>query len=408
MTAAASTSFRLPIAEPDLAPAPERSAAGASAFTKVFVEGLAAVPCELELAVVIPTFNELENVEELLRRLVSALQGIQWEAVFVDDDSPDGTSARLHRLSALHPQVRCLRRIGRRGLASATVEGMLSSGARCLAVIDADLQHDELLLPSMLAVLRDEPDVDVVVGSRYVAGGGVGDWPGSRQRLSQWATRAGRRLLKLQLADPMSGFFVIRREAFEATVYRLSSIGFKVLLDLLASSPRPLRVREMPYQFRNRLHGQSKLDSRAAWDYGMLLADKAIGRWVPPRLVSFAFIGGFGVGVHLAILSLLLEVGGVSFTAAQLGAVMAAMVGNFFLNNALTYHDRQVRGLALLPALAKFMAACGIGAAANVGVASALYSGQGGWLLSSLAGILVGTVWNYGATAYLVWLSPRR
>jgi dolichol-phosphate mannosyltransferase len=362
----------------------------------------------VELAVVIPTFNEIGNVEELLSRLDRVLQGVGWEAIFVDDDSRDGTAARLHALALADPRVRCLRRVGRRGLSSACVEGMLATGAPCIAVMDADLQHDETILPQMLSSLKSGA-ADLVVGSRYVAGGGVGSWDGGRQKISSAATLLAQRVLGLSLSDPMSGFFMLRRSVFESAVYQLSNIGFKILVDLIVSAPVKPRVLELPYQFRNREAGESKLDNRVAWDFLMLLADKTIGRWMPVRLVSFGLIGSFGVLVHLAVLRLALAINGNDFQTAQTSAVAVAMVGNFFLNNALTYRDQQLRGWAILPGLLKFMAACSIGAFANVGVATYIHGGYGGnWLLSALAGILVGTVWNYGATAWLVWVNKPK
>jgi dolichol-phosphate mannosyltransferase len=359
------------------------------------------------LAVIIPTFNEVDNVAELVRRLHTVLADVAWEAIFVDDDSTDGTADQLHELSNRDPQVRCLRRIGRRGLSSACVEGMLSSGAPFLAVMDADLQHDENLLADMLQALRAEP-VDLVVGTRYMAGGDVGEWQGSRQKISSLATHMSQKMLGLSLRDPMSGFFMLRRSSFEAAVDALSSIGFKILVDLVASSPTPLRVKELPYQFRNRLAGESKLDNRVAWDYLMLLADKTVGRYIPTRLVSFGVIGGFGVLVHLAVLRLALGLIGPDFVEAQTIAVTIAMISNFFLNNALTYRDQRLKGWSMVAGLLKFMAACSIGAVANVGVATYIHSGSVNWLVSGLAGILVGTIWNYGATAYLVWIKPKR
>jgi dolichol-phosphate mannosyltransferase len=365
-------------------------------------------PRPLELAVVIPTFNEVDNVEELVRRLHHVLADVAWEAIFVDDDSTDGTAERLHELSNRDPQVRCLRRVGRRGLSSACVEGMLSTGARFLAVMDADLQHDEALLAGMLQALRTEP-IDLVVGTRYMEGGDVSDWQASRQKISSLATRMSQKMLGLNLRDPMSGFFMLRRTSFEAAVYGLSNIGFKILVDLVASAPTPLRVKELPYQFRTRLSGESKLDNRVAWDYLMLLADKTVGRYIPTRLVSFGVIGGFGVLVHLAVLRVALGLIGPDFVEAQTVAVTIAMISNFFLNNALTYRDQRLKGWGgVLGGLLKFMAACSIGAVANVGVAAYIHSGSGNWLVSGLAGILVGTIWNYGATAYLVWIKPKR
>jgi dolichol-phosphate mannosyltransferase len=327
------------------------------------------------------------------------------ELAVVDDDSPDGTSALLRELALTHPQVRCLRRIGRRGLSSACIEGMLSTHAPLLAVMDADLQHDETLLPQMVRALMDEGH-DLVVGTRYMAGGGVGDWDSGRQTTSQWATRVGRWWLKVSLRDPMSGFFMVRRSAFEAAVYNLSSLGFKLLLDQVVSSPRPLKVKEIPLQFRQRHAGESKLDQRVAFDYLMLLADKTVGQFVPISLLSFGLIGVLGVPVHLTVLRAAMLWGDWSFLQAQTLAVVLAMVFNFFLNNILTYRDQKLQGWAWWGGLLKFMATCGVGAIANVGIANAVYGDWGGWFISGLAGILVGFGWNYGATALLVW--PKR
>ena len=189
-----------------------------------------------ELAVVVPTFNERANVAVLVDRLDACLAGLAWEVVFVDDDSPDGTAEAVRELARRDPRVRCLRRVGRRGLASACVEGMLATSAPLLAVMDADLQHDEALLPAMVERLR-EGDVDLVVGTRYAAGTAVPGWDEGRRRMSRLATRLGRAALGVPLSDPMSGFFAVRREALERVVRGLSAVGFKILLDILATRP---------------------------------------------------------------------------------------------------------------------------------------------------------------------------
>ena len=244
----------------------------------------------LVLAVVIPTFNEKGNVAALMEKLHRVLLGVIWEAIFVDDDSPDGTSTTVRDLASRYSNVRCIRRVGRRGLSSACVEGMLSTHARYLAVMDADLQHDEKLLPQMLQALQQE-NFDMVVGSRYIDGGGVGDWQSSRQQTSWVATVLSQRLLGLSICDPMSGFFMLRREVLDNSVHRLSNIGFKILVDLIVSSSQPLKILELPFQFGQRTVGESKLDNRVAWDFLMLLVDKTVGRYVPVQLVSFGLIG---------------------------------------------------------------------------------------------------------------------
>jgi dolichol-phosphate mannosyltransferase len=362
-------------------------------------------PTPLKLAVVIPTFNESGNVVVLVDKLHATLgHENDWEIVFVDDDSPDGTSEVIRAQSAIYPRVRCLRRVGRRGLSSACTEGMLSSSARYFAIMDADLQHDETKLPDMLVALEQE-GYDMAVGTRYMEGGSVGNWQQDRIQTSQIATWMCQRLLGLHIKDPMSGFFMLRREVLDEAIYKLSGIGFKLLVDLLASSQRDLRIKEIPFHFGLRLEGQSKLDTRVIWDYLLLLADKRLGRYIPIKLISFAAVGSMGVVVHVLVLSLLMGLSMGGFLVSQTAAVSLSMVFNFFVNNALTYSDKKLHGKALVWGLLKFMLVCSVGGAANVGVASWIYDDMGYWLFSGLAGILVGLIWNYAATSILVWSS---
>jgi dolichol-phosphate mannosyltransferase len=356
-----------------------------------------------ELSVVIPTFNERSNVAELVQRLEACLAGIRWEAVFVDDNSPDDTAEAVRALSRADSRIRVVHRIGRRGLSTACVEGMLASSAPYLAVMDADLQHDETLLPLMLNDLRGG-DLDIVVGSRYVEGGSLGEWAADRARKSRLATSLARLVIKADLKDPMSGFFMLRREVLHEAVSRLSGIGFKILLDILASVREPLRFKERPYTFRNRFSGESKLDSLVAWEYVMMLLDKTIGRYVPVRFVPFTLIGGLGVVVHMAVLWIVFKTLGHGFAAGQATATVAAMTANFFLNNALTYRDRRLKGWSLLTGWLSFSAACSIGAISNIGIATYLFrENDMGWAGSALAGILVGAVWNYAVTSIYTW-----
>jgi dolichol-phosphate mannosyltransferase len=357
----------------------------------------------VELAIVVPTYNERANVAELVRRLEGVLAGLSWEVVFVDDDSPDDTATVVRSLARKRAHVRGILRIGRRGLSRAVVEGVLSTSAPLLAVMDADLQHDESLLPRMLALLHDDARVDVVVGSRYVAGGEAASLGHERLRMSRWANRLAGLTLDVELADPMSGYFVIRREAFDAAVHRLSGEGYKVLLDILASSARPLRVVELPYRFRARHAGESKLDTAVKWEYLLLLLDKRVGRIVPARFVMFAAVGASGVLVHVAVLWVLFRGLSTDFGVAQGTATLVAMTTNYALNNLLTYRDRRHRGLGWLGGLLSFYAICGLGVVANVGVANAMFERQEGWLLAAAAGALVGTVWNYIATSAVTW-----
>jgi dolichol-phosphate mannosyltransferase len=359
-----------------------------------------------ELSVIVPTFNEVANAPEIVRRLGVCLSAIAWEVIFVDDDSNDGTADLVREMAREDVRIRCIQRIGRRGLASACIEGVLASSAPFVAVMDADLQHDERLLLTMFRTLQND-DLDVVIGSRYLRADGVGHWAKSRVTMSRFAARLSRLVSHADLSDPMSGFFMLRREFFHARVRTLSGIGFKILLDLFASSPRPPRFRELPYQFRTRRAGASKFDVHAMWNYGMLLLDKLIGHLVPIRFVAFALVGGIGVLVHFATLSLLYRLLGSGFVASQTVATLVAMTFNFAINNVLTYRDMRLRGWNWLRGWVSFTLACTIGAVANVGIAAYLFrEGEASWPIAALAGIFVGSVWNYAVTSVYTWKVP--
>jgi len=361
----------------------------------------------VDLSIVVPTFNEKENIRDLVAGLDAALSGVRWEVIFVDDDSPDGTASVVRELARSDRRVRCIQRIGRRGLSTACVEGMLASSAPYLAVMDADLQHDETVLPAMLDLLK-QGTTDLAVGTRYASGGSTGVWNPRRVSMSRFATTLSRFMMRVNVSDPMSGFFMLRRQTLDDTVRQLSGIGFKILLDIIASSPSSIRIAEVPYTFRNRHAGVSKLDSVAVWEYGMLLADKMVGRYVPIRFLSFAVVGGLGVLVHFAVLTIMLQGFHTRFPVSQGSATFVAMVFNFTVNNALTYRDRRLHGLRWLSGLATFILACSIGAFANVGIATYLFETRVEWVLAALSGVIVGAVWNYVVTQVYTWGHPHR
>ena len=361
-----------------------------------------------ELCVVVPTFNERDNVDILIQRLDRALQGIDWEVVFVDDDSPDGTAQHVRALAERDRRTRCIRRIGRRGLSSACIEGMLSTSAPLIAVIDGDLQHDESLLPRMRDTLKQqvgrEDTADVVIASRYVASGSPeGLSSDRRKRLSVFGARLARRLVKADVADSVSGFFMLRRELLDEVAPRLSGIGTKILIDILASATRPLRVVELPYRFRPRDRGQSKLDAFTKIEYLLLLAEKLSHRYFPHRMLLFGIVGATGIIVNLAVLRLLLIVSDMGFTAAESIATLVAMISNFFLNNMLTYRDCRLVGWQAVRGLVSFMALCGLGALVNIAVAGDVYLLTDMWLVAGIAGAAVGALLNYALTSIFTW-----
>jgi dolichol-phosphate mannosyltransferase len=355
-----------------------------------------------QLSVVVPTFNERENVTALFQRLETTLAAVAWEVIFVDDNSPDGTWNVVRDLARRDSRVRCIRRIGRRGLSGACIEGILASSAPCAAVIDADLQHDETQLPKMLALLQGG-SADLVVGSRYVEGGSADSFNKQRAGASALATEVAKRVLRVKIADPMSGFFMVRRDRFEQLAPQLSTQGFKILLDIVATARGDLRIVEIPYSFSSRLHGESKLDSMVALDFLGLVLAKLTRDVVSLRFLLFATVGSIGLIVHFAALFVALEGFRLPFPQAQASGALLAMTSNFILNNFLTYRDQRLKGFAILRGLLLFYLVCGVGLAANVGVAFSVYDQEPIWWLAGAAGALMGVVWNYAMSGLFVW-----
>lgn len=360
----------------------------------------AAVSGPARLTVVVPTYNERGNVTLLLKKLTAALAGLSWRVIFVDDNSRDGTARLARKHAVRNPRIQCLQRIGRRGLSGAVIEGVLASATDYVAVIDGDLQHDETLLPRMLARAQAE-DADLVIASRFLdTTAPVRGLSTFRLAGTRLATLLGRVVLRIRVSDPMSGYFLIRRDRVEAVADRLSPEGFKVLFDIIASSPKPLRILEMGYEFGDRGGGQSKMDRRAVLDYLSLVVAKLSRDLIAPRMVIFLAVGASGVVVHLGVLRALLFLG---FTQAQFIAAATAMTTNYLLNNSLTYRDRRKRGFGLLTGYVRFCIVCSLGLAANVTVASLVSEHGEVWWLAGIAGAAVGALWNYVVSSLAVW-----
>jgi len=353
-----------------------------------------------ELTVVVPAYAEGENLPRLLAALERALEGQDWETIIVVDDAFDGSEDLVRERAQRDPRVRCLHRIGRRGLASACIEGMLASSAPYLAVMDADLQHDEALLPKLLERAKKDA-ADVVVASRYMEGGDTGELATERVRISRLASTLSRVLCN-GLTDPMSGFFIVRRSYLERVVRRLYGRGFKILLDLIAAARGEVRIAELPYTMRSRQHGESKLSARVVAEFFMLIGYHLFGRLLPARFFLFAAVGATGIVVQLGVLSIVFKTSG-NFLVGQVLATWAAMTSNFFLNNAITYGDQRLRGRRIWRGLLSFYAACGIGAFINIALADWLFIKSAPYWAAGLAGALVAALWNFFTTASFTW-----
>ena len=356
----------------------------------------------MQLSVVIPTYNERGNVAEMIRRLDATLKGSAWEAVYVDDNSPDGTADAVKTIAQRDPRVRCLRRVGRRGLAGACIEGILSSSAPYVAVMDADLQHDETVLPAMLAKLQSG-EYDLVGATRYVEGGDSSSFSAARSKISRLATKITQKVLGTELSDPMSGFFMMRRDTFDEMAPRLSPVGFKILLDI-ATATEGLRIAEQPYSFGKRFDGESKFNMQIGVEFLGLVLSKLTNGLVDPRFIFFAIVGLTGVAVNLAVLNIAMVLQpGSGFAWAKTIATAVAMLWNFLLNNSFTYRDRRLKGLGLIRGFIGFCLFGAIGAITDIGLASQLYVHHETWLVAGLAGSIVGVLWNYAMSSMFIW-----
>jgi len=359
-----------------------------------------------DISLIVPTYNERGNIAPLLDSVADALGEIPWEMIIVDDDSPDQTFSEVLKLAREEPRLRCLRRVGRRGLASAVIEGALVANAGVIAVMDADFQHDEHILRPMFEKLL-ATNADIVVATRYAEGGGIGEWNAARARMSDVATRLACMLVGHQTSDPLSGFFMVRREVFSSVIYDLSQQGYKILLDIISSAHAPLRIEEVPYVFRARQTGESKISMMVLAQFLFLIIEKLTHGLIPPRFALFSIVGGIGLMVHLAVLNSL-KLLGFDFLTAQVTAIAVAMVSNFAMNNEFTYRDRRLTGLSFFSGLVLFCLVCSFGALANVGVAEIAIQQLDNWSIAGMAGAMMGAVFNFSAATSLVWRRRRK
>ncbi|WP_373318297.1 glycosyltransferase [Ameyamaea chiangmaiensis] len=358
--------------------------------------------CAPDVSVIVPCYNEQANVVPMVQALRRVLAGRRWEVIFVDDNSPDGTAEAVAAIARSDAHVRCVRRIGRRGLSSAVIEGVLSSCAPVVAVMDGDLQHDEARLPDLIDAVASGAS-DIAVGSRHVEGGdNAGLANAWRHALSDGGIRLAQAVLPVRLTDPMSGFFAARRDLFVQTAPRLSATGFKILLDLVMSAPQRPRVTEVACGFKPRLAGESKLDTLVLIQFATMVLDKLANGWLPTRFMGFAFVGAVGVLVNLAVLEGLRALGA-GFVTAAWGGTICAIMTNFWMNNRVTYADRRLRGARLWSGLALFVVVCLVGAFANVGIGSQFHVARHEWGHAAAIGAVIGVVWNYAVSSTLVW-----
>ncbi|TCD15049.1 glycosyltransferase [Oricola cellulosilytica] len=356
-----------------------------------------------KLSIILPAYNEAKNIPLIVGKIAEAMGDVAHEVIVVDDDSPDGTSGVAREIGLRDPVVRCIRRVNRRGLSGACIEGMMAAQAPIVAVMDADMQHDETRLPVMLAEI--EGGADLVIGSRYLDGGDAsgGFHENTRARGSELATALANRITGAYTTDPMSGFFMMTRDLADKAATTVSRDGFKILFDIVSRYGSELTIREVPFRFRERVEGESKLGFLVTVQFLGLLVSRYTGGLIPVKFLLYGLVGFSGLFVHMATLLALNGFFGVGFAAAQVLATFAAMTTNFAFNNEVTYAHRKLTGRRFLTGLLTFYAVCGIGALANVSIAVRLFEWDWSAGVAGFAGAVMSAVFNYAVTKLVTW-----
>lgn len=352
------------------------------------------------VTVVICTLDEHEAIGGVLDDVIADLAGVRHEIIVVDDSLDDATAQVVLGRARRHPTVRLIRRNGGGGLASAAIAGWDVARGETLAIMDGDGQHDPRLIRRMLERMA-QGAADVVVASRYLDDNGSG-----LSGLRHWGSLAGvmasSLLLGLRLADPLSGCFVMTRAWYETARPRLSGLGFKILIDVVASTRHRPRLEQVPTALRPRVGGLSKLDLRVVFDLLALLVEKRTGGALSARMTQFMFVGVTGLLVHLTVLSTGRALGA-PFWLGQSSAIFLAMNWNFMLNNGLTFRDHRLHGRALWQGLVSFYVACLSGAVISEVGGAGLHALGVPWFAAGVAGAVAGAFWNYRAVQRLTW-----
>jgi len=370
----------------------------------------------MKLSVITPTYNEAKNIDRFLEEVSRSLQGLDYEVIVADDDSPDLTWQRVQEIGAQDPRVKVLRRTSNRGLSAAVMDGFSSATGDVVVCMDADLQHDPAALPKMFAKIQQ--GADMVIGSRYVAGGSVGEW-GPLRRFTSWAaTKMAQILLSAKLTDPMSGFFMMGRQDFLRVRENLNVAGFKILLEIVAKL-KPKALAEVPIVFRTRVAGESKLSGRVIFQYlQQLWRLSFLGRWMPERFIKFAIVGSIGIVVNLLSLILIIRILGFRDWRASSLATGIAIINNYALNNIWTYRDRIRRGHRFVQGFFHYLGYSLIGFVLTTAVFSGLAKAWLAWfqaaksaqqiptpvvLVCQLLAIVSGTYVNFSLNNAFTW-----
>tara|TARA_B100000965_G_scaffold403154_1_gene430636 strand:- start:105 stop:1196 length:1092 start_codon:yes stop_codon:yes gene_type:complete len=361
------------------------------------------------ISIIIPTFNEVNNIKVLLFDLINILKNQDYEIVVVDDDSPDGTGEEVYNFMKNNNNIQLINRVGRSGLSSAIKEGLLFAKGEYLLVLDGDGQHDANCVVDLINKIK-ESNSDMVIASRFLDPSLLRGLSGKRSLGSKLANKAARISLSKNysnLTDYLSGCFCVDIRRTELLIKKIEINGFKFLYELLALSKGHLQIKEVPLIFKERDYGKSKLDLAIVWDFLISILHNISYRILPRRAISFGLVGMSGVIVQLMITLLLTNLFLIDFKNALPFSVICAATSNFLINNQLTFRSNRLTNSALIRGLLKFLLVASLPVIANVGIATAFYQYiSSDTLIAQLAGIAIVYAWNYLASSLFVWNNP--
>ena len=355
----------------------------------------------MKLSIVVPTYNERENIPILVERLKNSLSGVDFELIIVDDDSPDETWKIAEGMAKENPFIRVVRRRGERDLSTAVLKGFQMAEGDVIAVMDADLQHPPEKIRDMFQKIGE---ADMVVGSRYVEGGEIEEWGIIRKFYSKIATLLAHIFVPASrvVKDPMSGFFMLKKNVLDGVV--LNPMGYKILLEILAKGNYG-RVEEEAIKFRKREKGESSLNIGIQFKYLRHLLRLAWETGEIYRMLKFALIGLTGVFVNLGILWLLTEKAEMYYLFSAIFSIEASIISNFLLNDIWTFKDRKKRGIWNgLRRMFKFNLISLPAFPMQMGVMGFLKEFFGVYyLLAAFMGIILVFIWNFVANSLWTW-----
>jgi dolichol-phosphate mannosyltransferase len=361
------------------------------------------------LSIIIPTYNESQNIKRMLNTILSCLQAERnAEVLVIDDNSPDGTG----RIAEEHArklrdygscEIKVITREEKRGLSSAILAGIRASNGESVVVMDSDFSHPPETITKMIEELK-KSDCDIVIASRYVQGGSITGWPFKRKLISKGATKIAQRSLGIKIKDPMSGFFAFRRHIIRNINF--DAIGYKILLEILVKA-RGARVKEIPYNFTDRKMGTSKLETSVVFEYVKSVWKLyRYGKTVKERRTSVRFLSKAGrfytVGASGLLVNYLVSflfgavLSNLWYLYATMIGIIFSMTSNFVLNKVWTFEDHDMSLKRTLRQYGSFLAFSGIGAVFQLGMVYLLVGSEHlSYALSLFIAVAIASIGNF-------------